>query len=77
MVSSELDENTRRRWVDGVVTANVVDRQTVTLRSGEYPGTESNVAHAQLWKDIEVGSMGIVETDEGELVGWRTLAPPA
>jgi hypothetical protein len=66
----------RRRWVEGVVTAKVVDRQTVTLRSAEYHGTEFNVPDAQLWKDIEVGAMGIAETDAGDLVGWRLLAPP-
>ena len=66
----------QRRWVEGVVTAKVVDRQTVTLRSAEYHGTEFSVPDAQLWKDIEVGAMGIAETDAGDLVGWRLLAPP-
>ena len=66
----------QRRWVEGVVTAKVVDRQTVTLRSAEYDGTEFSVPDSQLWKDIEVGAMGIAETDAGELVGWRVLAPP-
>jgi hypothetical protein len=65
-----------RRWVEGVVTAEVVDRQTVTLRSAEYEGTEFSVPDAQLWKDIDVGAMGIAETDAGDLVGWRLLAPP-
>ena len=65
-----------RRWVEGVVTAKVVDRQTVTLRSAEYDGTEFSVPDSQLWKNIEVGAMGIAETDAGELVGWRPLAPP-
>jgi hypothetical protein len=77
-VSSELDKNAPvRRWVEGVVTAKVVDRQTVTLRSAEYHGEEFNVPDAQLWKDIEVGAMGIAETDDGALLGWRSLAPPA
>lgn len=66
-----------RRWVEGVVTTKVVDRQTVTLRSAEHQGTEFGVSNTQLWKDIEVGAMGIAETDEGELVGWRSLSPPA
>jgi hypothetical protein len=66
----------QRRWVEGVVTAKVVDRQTVTLRSAEFHGTEFSVPDAQLWKDIDVGAMGIAETDAGQLVGWRPLAPP-
>ena len=66
-----------RRWVEGVVTAKLVDRHTVTLRSAEYEGTEFSVPSAQLWKDIDVGAMGIAETDNGDLVGWRSLAPPA
>ena len=57
------------------MTAKVLDRQTVTLRSAEYDGTEFSVPDAQLWKDIEVGAMGIAETDAGELVGWRSLRP--
>jgi len=65
-----------RRWVEGVITAKVVDRQTVTLRSAEYEGTEFSVPDAQLWKDIDVGAMGIAETDAGDLVGWRSLTPP-
>ena len=65
-----------RRWVEGLVTAKVVDRQTVTLRSAEYDGTEFSVPDGQLWKDIEVGAMGIAETDAGDLIGWRLLAPP-
>jgi hypothetical protein len=65
-----------RRWVEGLVTAKVVDRQTVTLRSAEYDGTEFSVPDGELWKDIEVGAMGIAETDAGDLIGWRLLAPP-
>jgi hypothetical protein len=78
MVSSELDKDMPvRRWVEGVITAKVIDRRVVTLRSAEYHGEEFSVPDAQLWKDIEVGAMGIAETDEGELLGWRSLAPPA
>jgi hypothetical protein len=78
MTQIERDEAAPvRRWVEGVVTAKVVDRQTVTLRSAEHEGTEFGVPNAQLWKDIEVGAMGIAETDHGKLVGWRLLAPPA
>ena len=65
-----------RRWVEGVVTAKVVDRQVVRLRSAEYDGTEFSVPDEQVWKDIEVGCMGIAETDGGQLVGWRSLTPP-
>lgn len=65
-----------RRWVEGVVTAKVIDRQTVTLRSAEYAGTEFSVPDARLWRDIEVGAIGIAETDAGNLVGWRLLAAP-
>ena len=78
MTDLERDEGAPvRRWVEGVVTAKLVDRQTVTLRSAEYHGTELSVPDARLWRDIEVGAMGIAETDAGELVGWRLLAPPA
>jgi hypothetical protein len=77
MTHAELEDGMPvRRWVEGVVTAKVVDRQTVTLRSAEYEGTEFSVPDAQLWKDIDVGAMGIAETDADELVGWRLLAPP-
>ena len=77
MTQIERDHDApKRRWVEGVVTAKVVDRQTVTLRSAEYDGTEFSVPDEQLWKDIEVGAMGIAETDAGDLVGWRLLAPP-
>jgi hypothetical protein len=77
MTHAERDERAPlRRWVEGVVTAKVVDRQTVTLRSAEYAGTEFGVPDAELWRDIEVGAMGIAETDDGDLVGWRSLAPP-
>ena len=65
-----------RRWVEGVVTAKLLDRHTVTLRSAEYEGTEFSVPDPQLWRDIEIGTMGIAETDAGELVGWRSLTPP-
>jgi ketosteroid isomerase-like protein len=64
-----------RRWVEGVVTAKAVERQTVRLRSAEYEGSEFSVRDEQLWRQIEVGSMGIAETDGGELVGWRRLGP--
>ena len=77
MTDIEHDETAPlRRWVEGVVTAKLIDRQTVTLRSAEYEGTEFSVPDAQLWKQIEVGAMGIAETDDGDLVGWRSLAPP-
>jgi hypothetical protein len=77
MTNADLEDGAPvRRWVEGVVTAKVVDRQTVTLRAAEYDGTEFNVPDAQLWKDIEVGAMGIAETDAGDIVGWRLLAPP-
>ena len=77
MTKAELEGGAPvRRWVEGVVTAKVVDRQTVTLRSAEYEGTEFSVPDPQLWKDIDVGAMGIAETDAGQLVGWRPLAPP-
>jgi hypothetical protein len=78
MVSSELDKDAPiRRWVESVITAKVIDRQAVTLRSAEYHGEEFSVPDAQLWKDLEVGAMGIAETDGGELLGWRSLVPPA
>jgi hypothetical protein len=77
MTKADLEDGAPvRRWVEGVVTAKVVDRQTVTLRSAEYHGTEFSVPDAQLWKDIDVGAMGIAETNAGVLVGWRLLAPP-
>jgi hypothetical protein len=76
MTLKEHDESApQRRWVEGVVTAKVLDRQAVTLRSAEFHGTEFSVPDAQLWRDIEVGAMGIAETDHGELLGWRSLAP--
>ena len=65
-----------RRWVEGVVTAKVIDRRTVVLRSAEYDGTELSVPDPSVWKDIQVGAMGIAETDAGELLGWRSLTPP-
>jgi len=64
-----------RRWVEGVVTAKAVDRQTVRLRSAEHEGSEFSVRDEDVWREIEVGSMGIAETDGGELVGWRRLDP--
>jgi ketosteroid isomerase-like protein len=65
-----------RRWVEGVVTAKAVDRRTVRLRSPEHDGSELSVRDSDVWKAIEVGAMGIAETDAGELVGWRSLEPP-
>jgi ketosteroid isomerase-like protein len=65
-----------RRWVEGVVTAKAVDRRTVRLRSPEHDGSELSVRDSDVWRAIEVGSIGIAETDAGELVGWRSLAPP-
>jgi ketosteroid isomerase-like protein len=65
-----------RRWVEGVVSAKVVERQTVRLRSAEHDGSEFSVRDQDLWKQIEVGAMGIAETDGGELVGWRPLGRP-
>jgi ketosteroid isomerase-like protein len=62
-----------RRWVEGVITSKVVERQTVRLRSAEHDGAEFSVANPDLWREIEVGCMGIAETDGGELVGWRSL----
>ena len=77
MTNVEPYEGTpRRRWVEGVVTAKVLDRRTVVLRSAEYHGSEFSVPDPQLWKEIEVGTMGIAETDAGELLAWRSLAPP-
>lgn len=65
-----------RRWVEGVITAKVVDRRAVRLRSAEHEGTEFSVRDSNVWRAIEVGTMGIAETDAGELVGWRSLSPP-
>ena len=65
-----------RRWVEGVVSSKLVERQTVRLRSAEHDGAEFSVRDADLWKAIEVGAMGIAETDGGELLGWRPLAWP-
>ena len=64
-----------RRWVEGVVTAKVVDRRAVTLRSAEHEGSEFSVRDSNVWRAIEVGTMGIAETEAGELVGWRSLSP--
>lgn len=66
-----------RRWVEGVVSAKLVERQAVRLRSAEHDGAEFSVRDPELWKQIEVGAMGMAETDRGELVGWRPLRPPA
>ena len=78
MTNFESDEGAPvRRWVEGVVTAKVLDRHTVRLRSSEYEGTEFSVPDPEVWKQIQVGAMGIAETDDGELVGWRSLAPPS
>jgi hypothetical protein len=64
-----------RRWVEGVVTAKLLDRQTVHLQSAEYDRTEFRVPDLEVWKGIQVGTMGIAETDAGELLGWRSLRP--
>jgi hypothetical protein len=29
-----------------------------------------------VWEEIQVGAMGLAETDSGQLLGWRSLAPP-
>ena len=64
-----------RRWVEGVVTAKLVDRRTVHLRSAEYDGAEFRVPDPDVWKEIRVGTIGIAETDADQLVGWRSLRP--
>jgi ketosteroid isomerase-like protein len=73
-----LDESggLARRWVEGIVTAKLIERQTVRLRSAEHEGAEFSVRDPELWKEIGVGAMGIAETEAGELVGWRPLTPP-
>lgn len=73
-----LDEahGVTRRWVEGVISAKVVERQTVRLRSAEHAGSEFSVRDTDLWKQIEVGAIGIAETDGGELLGWRPLGRP-
>ena len=77
MADIQRDETTPlRRWVEGVVTAKVLDRRTVVLRSAEYHGSEFSVPDSQVWREIQVGTMGIAETDDGELVAWRSLTPP-
>ncbi len=76
MTHSERNEAPARRWVEGVVTAKVVDRQSVYLWSAEYEGTEFAVPDGRVWNEIQVGVMGIAETDAGELLGWRSLAQP-
>ena len=65
-----------RRWVEGVVTAKAIDRRTVRLRSAEHDGREFSVRDFDVWRAIEVGTVGLAETDAGELVGWRSLEPP-
>lgn len=72
-----LDDERRpaRRWVEGVVTSKMVDRQTVRLRSAEYQGSEFSVRDPDLWRRIDVGAMGMAETDGGQLLGWRPLGP--
>ncbi len=69
------NEEPVRRWVEGVVTAKLVDRQTVHLQSAEYDRAEFRVPDREVWKRITVGTMGIAETDAGELLGWRSLRP--
>ena len=69
-------EGPMRRWVEGVITAKAVDRRTVRLRSAEHDGSEFSVRDSDVWRAIEVGTLGIAETDAGELVGWRSLRPP-
>jgi ketosteroid isomerase-like protein len=65
-----------RRWVEGIVTAKVVERMAVRLRSAEYEGAEFSVHDGDLWREIQVGALGIAETDAGQLLGWRPLTPP-
>jgi ketosteroid isomerase-like protein len=67
------DDGPTRRWVEGIVTAKIVERLAVRLRSAEHDGAEFSVKDAELWKEVEVGALGIAETDAGELVGWRPL----
>jgi hypothetical protein len=65
-----------RRWVEGVVLSKIIERQTVRLRSAEYDGAEFSVADPEVWRQIDVGALGMAETDGGELLGWRPLSPP-
>ena len=58
------------------MTAKVVDRRAVTLRSAEHEGSEFSVRDSDVWRAIEMGTMGIAETEAGELVAWRSLSPP-
>ena len=77
MADAERDEGQPlRRWVEGVVTAKVLDRRTVVLRSAEFHGNEFAVPDPDLWKQIEIGTIGIAETDHGRLLTWRSLTPP-
>ena len=62
-----------RRWVEGVVTSKLVDRLTVRLTSAEYDGSEFSVGDVDVWKEIEVGALGMAETDGGQLLSWRRL----
>ena len=66
-----------RRWVEGVVTSKLVDRRTVRLSSAEYEGSEFSVGDAEVWKEIEVGALGMAETDGGQLLSWRRLGRPS
>ena len=72
-----LENGPTRRWVEGIVTAKIVGRRAVRLRSAEYEGAEFSVADTGVWQAIDVGAMGIVETDGGQVVAWRPLKPPA
>ena len=73
-----LDESAgpSRRWVEGIVTAKIVERLAVRLRSAEYDGAEFSVHDDDLWREIQVGALGMAETEAGQLVGWRPLTPP-
>jgi len=70
-----LEDGSGRREVEGVVTAKLLDRQTVHLRSSEHDGVELSVPDLAVWREIEVGTIGIAETDSGRLVGWHSLRP--
>ena len=75
--AAKLEEGPTRRWVEGIVTAKIVGRRAVRLRSAEYDGAEFSVADTGVWQAIEAGAMGIAETDGGQVVAWRPLKPPA
>jgi ketosteroid isomerase-like protein len=74
-----LDETAgpSRRWVEGIVTAKMVERRAVKLRSAEYDGAEFSVTDSGVWGVIDVGAMGIAETEGGRVVAWRPLEAPA